>query len=627
MSTGDEREVPGDDPGNDATPLPGQAREVDGENTGSVARSGEGARTPPMDAEFVQTVRDHVQPLLLDDANDDEYLERAKDWVRRRGGTVMVHAFKLFRDGITPSHNLVVREGTEPTPTEWSFALRALASSYTPLSPCVVPPESLKASKHHVTEVRCLGVDLDVANPAKDCPDTWQHQLDGRAAIVRVIEEHAKRHGRPTRCVDSGGGFQLVYDLTEPVSLPPARLDPSGFMLREDGFTTADPDRCAPNPDRERAVAEVEARNRGLFEQFRSVVADLGVAHLVKLDATQNIDRIFRVPWTPNRPCARKRERGRRPTMARLVYEDPATRYAIEVFPVAADNKPGRGSRAKVTVDAAPGARRVDLETLPAAVPSRCKVVIVHGKDVDQPLDGDDQSRSAWLFYAVCSLVRAGVDDETIYAIITDRDNMVSESVLDKGTVAQVRRYATRQIAKAREKVVNEGAPQPSGTAGIVVLKAAHPKRVAELFREMKYPHLLRTNGDYLDHAGSHYVEVEDDTVKRELWEFLDHAKVQKNDKQKPFPLLRKNVGEVYEPFQLLVHEPRTTDQHHQRWLRGAAGRPPASEVLALPNGLLHVPTRRLMPHTPEFFTRNLIDIPYDPDARVSRWSSFLCEL
>jgi putative DNA primase/helicase len=48
-------------------------------------------------------------------------------------------------------------------------------------------------------------------------------------------------------------------------------------------------------------------------------------------------------------------------------------------------------------------------------------------------------------------------------------------------------------------------------------------------------------------------------------------------------------------------------------------------DILACPNGLLHVPSRRLYAPTPRFFTLNGIDFPYDAGAPIPiNWLTFL---
>ena len=62
-------------------------------------------------------------------------------------------------------------------------------------------------------------------------------------------------------------------------------------------------------------------------------------------------------------------------------------------------------------------------------------------------------------------------------------------------------------------------------------------------------------------------------------------------------------------------------------WLDGVEG-PEANTILACANGLLHLPTLRLLPHTPSFFTHNALDFAYDPHARQpEQWFDFLDQL
>jgi hypothetical protein len=70
----------------------------------------------------------------------------------------------------------------------------------------------------------------------------------------------------------------------------------------------------------------------------------------------------------------------------------------------------------------------------------------VQGKHPDEPKEGDN-SRSAFLYDAVCNLLRAGVPDEVIYSVITDPEFGISASVLDK---QNVHKYAVKQIEVAR---------------------------------------------------------------------------------------------------------------------------------------------------------------------------------
>lgn len=63
-----------------------------------------------------------------------------------------------------------------------------------------------------------------------------------------------------------------------------------------------------------------------------------------------------------------------------------------------------------------------------------------------------DDSRSAWLFDAVCGLVRAKVPNEIIVGILTDERYAISESVMER---PDPEAYAERQVRSAHGKVAD----------------------------------------------------------------------------------------------------------------------------------------------------------------------------
>jgi hypothetical protein len=82
----------------------------------------------------------------------------------------------------------------------------------------------------------------------------------------------------------------------------------------------------------------------------------------------------------------------------------------------------------------------------------RVKIIIAQGRHPDETKP-EDNSRSAWLFDAVCNLVRQDVPDDTIFSLLTDKAWAISESILDKGGNAD--KYAIRQIERAKEEVIS----------------------------------------------------------------------------------------------------------------------------------------------------------------------------
>ena len=214
--------------------------------------------------------------------------------------------------------------------------------------------------------------------------------------ILAKLREHEPR---PTCVIFSGGGYQGFWRLIEPVEI-------NG------------------NED------DLKLYNKHL-------------ELLLGGDKCHNVDRIMRLPGTVNRPDAKKRAKGRTEALARVEWFDDSV-HDIEQFEKA-PSEVVRGNSKPVAVTPEKVKRVICLNDLP--VGDLCKRVIAQGGDPDDPTRWD--SRSEPLFWVVCEMVRAGVDDDNIYAIITDPVWDISASVLDKGNGAH--RYALRQIERAHD--------------------------------------------------------------------------------------------------------------------------------------------------------------------------------
>lgn len=213
----------------------------------------------------------------------------------------------------------------------------------------------------------------------------------------------------PTVIVFSGGGYQAFWRLSEPAMI-------SGDLDAE----------------------EIARFNKQLEIELGG-------------DACSNIDRIMRLPDTMNLPGAKKVERGRTPTVAEVYSFDQKSSYPLSRFSPAPAMQIGGVSSESIPMPTANVTRLDSVDDLDKwKVPDRCKVIIVQGFDPDTPKEGDN-SRSAWLFDAVCQLVRSGVPDEVIFSVITDPDFGISSSVRDKHPNST--KYAMRQILRAKEEV------------------------------------------------------------------------------------------------------------------------------------------------------------------------------
>jgi Family of unknown function (DUF5906) len=269
-----------------------------------------------------------------------------------------------------------------------------------------------KAEREDIKEVRWLHVDVDprVNEPVED---------EQRRIFALMTERLPAGIPAPTVIIFSGGGFQAFWLLDSPISI------------------------------------------EGQLEAAESAALyNVTLEHAFQGDNCHNIDRIMRLPGTVNVPDERKRLKGRRPALARVVEFDLSRRYPLSGFTPAAPNRSdqsaalGRPGQSSNSVKISGNIRRVvELSELDEwAVPDRVKIIIGQGKHPDEPKP-DDNSRSAWLFDAVCNLVRQHVPDEVIFSLITDPEWAISESVRDKGHAAE--KYAIRQIERAKEDVIS----------------------------------------------------------------------------------------------------------------------------------------------------------------------------
>lgn len=278
-----------------------------------------------------------------------------------------------------------------------------------------------KPTREHIAALSWLHVDLDPREYPRGeafqrlAVDEQQRVLNEHLDLERIRIRGLLRDPsglgipKPTCITFSGGGYQGFWRLKVPVLL--------------DGT--------------EAAYEDAKRYNKQL-------------ELLLGGDNCHNVDRIMRLPGTVNRPDARKRAKGRVKALAEVIE------WSDEVHDVKGFTKapvtqgtaaPGfSGGTVKVSGNIP---RLSSVDDLPRAVSDKAKVVICQGLDPDEP-QKFGTSRSEWLFFACCEMVRGGCTDDVIYSVITDPDFPISSSVLDKGS--GIESYAVRQIERAREE-------------------------------------------------------------------------------------------------------------------------------------------------------------------------------
>lgn len=418
-----------------------------------------------------------------------------------------------------------------------------------------------KASKEDVRDMAVLHVDID--------PKKGQDPAAARAAAIARLDAFKPP---PSIVIDSGGGVQAIWLLDEALPI--------------DGHVPA--------------AEEAEAYNRHLET-------------ILGGDSCHNLDRILRLPGTINW----KRKPGREPRMAELLQFHDDRVYTLHEFTAAQPRDVGSTTgQGTVQLEGIPPPL-ASLDELPAAVSQRTRMLIVQGDDPDEP--DRYPSRSEVTFAVACGMVRGGCSDEQIGAVLLDPDLAISAH-----TCAQKRPldYAVRQIQKARDAVAKDGL----GPGGRRVLNPAAPLEVAERLKAELFPDALHTNDDWLVHRAGAYRDMEDATMRSILYRELGKAVVAKKEDGEvvfePFNPDTTKVNKVLDALKGVAHQPADT-MAPPVWLDGDG--PPPLEIVACRNGLLHVPTGELLPPTPRFFTRNALDLDFDPIApEPGEWLAFL---
>lgn len=138
---------------------------------------------------------------------------------------------------------------------------------------------------------------------------------------------------------------------------------------------------------------------------------------------------------------------------------------------------------------------------------------------------------------------------------------------------------------------------------------------------------LLRCHrGDFFTWDGTCWPEAETAEIRKSLYAYLKDAVYEQGDKVLPWMPNRHKVADLLDALKAETFLAGSTEP--PTWMGEGGESTPASEIVSMKNGLLHLSTRRLLPHSPDFFTHHSLPFNFDPDAGVPRkWLHFLGEL
>ena len=177
---------------------------------------------------------------------------------------------------------------------------------------------------------------------------------------------------------------------------------------------------------------------------------------------------------------------------------------------------------------------------------------------------------------------------------------------------------------------INQQERQTALTSGDIILDFGtmnHARTFLDNFftNEEGY-RLVHYADDFFVHSHTHYELMEEQTIRSQLYLFLDRCKrTGKKGELTAFNPSPASVSAAVDAVKSLTHLPNHPNTRPPIWLDSyKLNKPDAAKLISLHNGLFHLEDRVLIPHSLGFFTQNSLPFAYDQSATCPQWESFL---
>jgi putative DNA primase/helicase len=224
------------------------------------------------------------------------------------------------------------------------------------------------------------------------------------------------------------------------------------------------------------------------------------------------------------------------------------------------------------------------------------------------------------------SAKQADIDAELVRI---KRERMKREGLLDDATAADPREQIPN--AESVDDFNSDTRAHKANGGGNILLDPQDPMRsarelVASHFTTSRLRTLHRHRGVFWSWTGNCYRLAGDETIRASIWAFLEMAlRPAPEGPPKPFKPNRARVGDVLDALGAVCNLDDALSP--PAWLTRQQT-PPAAELLAGGNGLLHLPTGKLYSHSPDYFNLVATDVAFDASApKPVQWLSFLNQL
>jgi len=165
-----------------------------------------------------------------------------------------------------------------------------------------------------------------------------------------------------------------------------------------------------------------------------------------------------------------------------------------------------------------------------------------------------------------------------------------------------------------------------------IIIDPKAPYDVARLFIDQRFsqdriPTLHFYRGEFFSWDGRAYLAMAADSLRAELYAFLDGC--QRHTRADGMAAVSPSASLVTNVFDALKAAANLEEKiEAPAWLNSPNNDFPLAELIACANGLLHLPSLTLLPHTPIFFARNALNFAYEPSTpQPVQWLHFLREL
>jgi putative DNA primase/helicase len=154
----------------------------------------------------------------------------------------------------------------------------------------------------------------------------------------------------------------------------------------------------------------------------------------------------------------------------------------------------------------------------------------------------------------------------------------------------------------------------------------SEPMAVARIFVRDHYRHedaltLRHWRGGWWAWETTHWVEIPDGVVRSVLYHFTELAAYVEGDEIVSWSPTRHKITNLTDALAAICVLDADIDQ--PTWLDTEG-----PEVVSVANGLLDIERRKLIPHTPKYFSQTTVPFDYDPQApQATRWLRFLADL